>query len=596
MSQDKPNPAQEPELDTETLREMLSNLEERLRAAEEKEQQEKTAAPQNAQDTAVPEEPGFKVIIPEEAFDYPAAAESADAFVPSCETSAASTAAEQENPRVLLPPDDLTAMLITPEDEEPAEEAVVLPPSSKGEADVDDLPVVPKRRNPFVAMWESFKLNLPAKGDAPGTLVRKCIFLLALVVLIVSLGYILVDVCLIPWRNNHLNDDLREQYDPENSQVITNNPSYPEGMLAAFQALYDRNPDVRGWISFHATGKRDFLNIEYPIVYSGDNVKYLKTDFDGKKNKNGTVFFDEKNHIESPQDTNKALIVYGHNMASGQMFANLNKLMGSEYNARAAAQFTMSTLYERSDYQVISAMLTDEDEIAKWYCSVRRTEFSSDEDFLNYVQRLRDRSFFDYPVEVKADDELALLVTCTGKSASKLDNGRMVIVARKMKPGDAPTNVNKIQKNSDVIMPRSWYANQGLELHPYYNNDYDNMSTTTTAATGGTTTGTVTGTAGTTTTGSTGTTGSGTTTSGKPTDTKPTDSKPTDSKPTDSKPTDSKPTDGKPTDTKPTDSKPTDSKPTDTKPTDGKPTDSKPTDSKPTDAKPTDGGKVEPAA
>lgn len=268
MSQDKQNPSQEPELDAETLRQMLSNLEERLRAAEEKERQEKTAAPQKTQDTDESKKTGFRVIIPEEAFDYPAAAESTDGDTSACRA--------QDRPRVILPPDDLTTMLITPEEEEPEEDVVPLSPAPQGEADVDDLPAVPKRRNPFVAMWESFKLNIPAKGDAPGTIVRKCAFLLALVVLITSLGYIVADVCLIPWKNDHLNEGLREQYDPDNSHVIMNNPSYPEGMLEAFKALYDRNPDVRGWISFHATSKRDFLNIEYPIVYSGDNVKYLK--------------------------------------------------------------------------------------------------------------------------------------------------------------------------------------------------------------------------------------------------------------------------------------------------------------------------------
>ncbi|MBQ8684498.1 MAG: sortase [Clostridia bacterium] len=349
----------------------------------------------------------------------------------------------------------------------------------------EDLPPVPSRRNPFVVMWRGFRANLPQRGDTPGALVRKCAFLLALVVLIVSLGYILVDVVVLPMQNSQMYGELEQVYHPENSQVVTEG-NYPEGMLASFRELYDRNDEVRGWISYHATGNKDFLNIEYPVMYSGDNDKYLTVDFDEKKNKNGALFFDMNNKLDTPDDRNTSLIIYGHNMASGQMFAGLNKFIGSVGNARAAAHLTMNTLYENNTYQVFAVLITDEDEIDKWYFNTRRTRFAGEEDFLGYVEKLRARSLFDYPVEVEADDELLVLSTCTAKSTAKVKDGRLVVVARKMQPGDAVTDTTLIQRNGDVIMPRYWYINQGLVLHEYYGGDHAGL--TTTAPSGGTTT------------------------------------------------------------------------------------------------------------
>lgn len=343
-----------------------------------------------------------------------------------------------------------------------------------------DLPPIPPRRNPFVVIWEGLRSNLPARGDTPGELARKGAFLLALLVLLISLGYIVADVLVMPMQNEQLYQGLQEVYHPENSEVMEDKEgNYPTGMLASFRELYDRNDEVRGWISYHASGNKDFLKIDYPIMFSGDNDKYLTRDFNEKKNKNGALFFDKNNKLNSTEDVNKSLIVYGHNMASGQMFAGLNKFIGSVSNARAATEITMSTLYENNTYQVFAVLITDEDEVAKWYFNTRRTQFSSDEDFLSFVQRLRDRSLFDYPVTVTAEDELLVLSTCTAKSTAKIKNGRLVVVARKMRPGDTKMPTDKIQRNSDVIMPRSWYINQGLVLHEYYGGDHSGITTTT---------------------------------------------------------------------------------------------------------------------
>ncbi|MBQ5841026.1 MAG: class B sortase, partial [Clostridia bacterium] len=315
-------------------------------------------------------------------------------------------------------------------------------------------------------------------------------FLVALVVLIGSLGYIVYDVVIQPLMASLTYTQLAEEYQPENDQPTTS-PNYPTGMLSSFEGLYDQNPEVRGWLSFYSTDKKGFLKINYPVVYSGDNEKYLRRDFHGNKSKNGTLFFDMRHVIEPFNHENKVLIIYGHNMASGQMFAGLNKLINRPHNARAATTLTLSTLFEKNDYKVFAAVMTDEDATGAEYFSTLRVKFSSDEDFLGYVEQVRARSLYDYPVDVQAEDELVVLSTCTGKSDAKTKNGRLVVFARRVRQGeDIAVDAAAIVKNEDVIMPLSWYVNQNLQPHDYYTaNLPDGSTTSTTQSTPGSTSG-----------------------------------------------------------------------------------------------------------
>lgn len=364
----------------------------------------------------------------------------------------------------------------------PPEEGEILPPSAT-------------RRRPLKKMWEGFAAYFPHREDSPGTKARKYGFLVSLLVMVIAAAYLLNDLVILPTKSEQLKQELISSYHPEKSTIQISKEqaeqgNYPVNMLASFVELYNRNDEVRGWIEYQASGKEDFLGIQYPIVYSGDNEKYLDKDFDGKTNKYGTLFFDKENRLDHYTDTNRALIVYGHDMAGGQMFGGLHKLMGNVQNARAAATLKLSTLFETAEYQVFAVILTDEDDTRiGHYFNTRRTSFEDDDDFLNYIAELEKRSMFDYPVEVDADDQILVLSTCTRKSTAKIKNGRLVVVARRVQEGDVPVDLSAIVKKSYnirdencVLMPYAWYINQKLEPHPIYtpNGQMSNSTTTTT--------------------------------------------------------------------------------------------------------------------
>lgn len=92
-------------------------------------------------------------------------------------------------------------------------------------------------------------------------------------------------------------------------------------------------------------------------MYSGDNEKYLELDFYQTQNKNGALFFDAHNNVDTADAANRALIIYGHNMASGQMFAHLNDFLTNLEKAKSAPVIQLDTLFERKQYKVFAVML-----------------------------------------------------------------------------------------------------------------------------------------------------------------------------------------------------------------------------------------------
>ena len=359
------------------------------------------------------------------------------------------------------------------------------------------LPPAPKKwRNPFKVLWEGFCGNLPRKGDSGGAIARKCGFLFSLLVMLVAIIYLLVDLLIIPAYNRNMQDKLASLYNPEDEHIIVSSKDgdYPVKMMASFKPWYDINPDVRGKITYKASGKTDFLNIDHPIVYRDvDDLTnpYLKTDFYGNANRNGTLFFDQSNKVDSYLDKNRNLIIYGHDMASGQMFAGLNKFLGNVNYARSAPTMTVSTLFRTDVYKVFAVVLVDEDDKNARSYNAWDTHFSGDEEFLTYLQDAQARSLFDYPVDVTADDRIVVLSTCTRKSTSKLENGRLLVMARRLRDGESEVvDTKQIAKNTDAIMPYYWYINQNRKPHDFYVDggmDTHPTTSTTTSTTTGTT-------------------------------------------------------------------------------------------------------------
>ncbi len=349
--------------------------------------------------------------------------------------------------------------------------------------------------SPFARIGNAFRGLIPKKGHPASEIVRKCMFLLSLTVFLCSLGFLTYYMVLEPSEVNKENDHYASLYNDtagnENAQTNEETTS----IKPSFRQLYSINKDIAGWLAFNSADSDKFLSINLPVVWCGNNDTYLSRGFDGKYSRSGTLFFEQSNVIRQGV-SNKVSIIYGHNMASGAMFAPLNKLIGNVYRARAASVITMETLYDSNQYKVFAVIVSDEGAETAHRFGYLRTSFADDNDFMAYVDELRAHSLFDYPVDVLPSDELLILSTCTNKSQVKVADGRLAVIARRVREGEsATTDTVKIVKNDDVIMPYAWYTAQNLTPHAFYTrSDYEIPSSvvtgskTTTAGTSATTT------------------------------------------------------------------------------------------------------------
>lgn len=97
----------------------------------------------------------------------------------------------------------------------------------------------------------------------------------------------------------------------ESSKFITYQTTYYQPHSVS--ELLSMNTDCFGWLSIAGT------NINYPVMHTPDNPqKYLNRNFYGEYSQSGVPFLDSRCNFDS---TN--LIMYGHNMNNGTMFADL---------------------------------------------------------------------------------------------------------------------------------------------------------------------------------------------------------------------------------------------------------------------------------
>ena len=86
-------------------------------------------------------------------------------------------------------------------------------------------------------------------------------------------------------------------------------------------ALIAANTDCIGWLSIDGT------NISYPVMHTpNDPQKYLRRNFYGQYSQSGVPFLDWRCSIDGGN-----LIIYGHNMKNGTMFADLKKYLNTDF-------------------------------------------------------------------------------------------------------------------------------------------------------------------------------------------------------------------------------------------------------------------------
>lgn len=106
---------------------------------------------------------------------------------------------------------------------------------------------------------------------------------------------------------NTVNEESIVELSNQSSETITYYQTH------SVSDLLSMNNDCFGWLSIAGT------NINYPVMHTPNNPQeYLHKNFYGEYSQSGVPFLDSR----CTEDSSK-LIVYGHNMNNGTMFADL---------------------------------------------------------------------------------------------------------------------------------------------------------------------------------------------------------------------------------------------------------------------------------
>ena len=97
---------------------------------------------------------------------------------------------------------------------------------------------------------------------------------------------------------------------------------WQDGTRIQFEALRKENPDIMAWLRFD---NYNDVHISYPVLYSGDDETYLRSDIYGNYHIAGCIFLEGMNQ---PDFSDYHSIIYGHNMRNTTMFGDLKMTKG----------------------------------------------------------------------------------------------------------------------------------------------------------------------------------------------------------------------------------------------------------------------------
>lgn len=206
---------------------------------------------------------------------------------------------------------------------------------------------------------------------------------------------------------------------PPDSEAAQDDEEEPHTLSARekYAEVFERNYDFIGWISIEGT------NIDYPVMQSVDHPNfYLKHNFEKDYSDYGVPYVQENCDVEGSDN----LLIYGHHMNDGSMFADLCKYESEDfYNNHRMIRF--DTLYGYGEYEIVTVFKTVaySDNGYKYNLFV---DAQSKEDFDSYIASCKALSLYDTGVDAQYGDRLITLSTCEYSRK----NGRMVIVAKKV--------------------------------------------------------------------------------------------------------------------------------------------------------------------
>lgn len=189
-----------------------------------------------------------------------------------------------------------------------------------------------------------------------------------------------------------------EVYKPDEKQNLT------------FEELKKINPEVFGWLTVEKT------RIDYPLVQSSGNSKYVNTDIKGEFSLSGSIFLDCRNQ-KNFSDINN--ILYGHHMQEKTMFGELENFKDQQYfeDHKYAMVYYSGSWHPIEFFAFLCADAYDP--------VLYNTEWEGEEG-QQYLDYIREHAKIFRELNFTSKEHFLSLSTCTSDSSA----GRHILVGR----------------------------------------------------------------------------------------------------------------------------------------------------------------------
>jgi sortase B len=197
--------------------------------------------------------------------------------------------------------------------------------------------------------------------------------------------------------------DAKQEYKNLEKQVCNNQSDIlsPKGNTKTTdQSLKEINPDYLLWITIPGT------TVNYPVVRSRSPGYYLNHTFFGTENPSGSLFIQE----DAPELGDGNLVIFGHNMKDGTMFADLKKYKSQEFYKN----HPIIQIYDKGQWyqaKIYSIQITNENDLNCYetgFVSLRQKE--------KFIFNMKKKSTYSTSYLPAPKDTLITLSTCYGSA------------------------------------------------------------------------------------------------------------------------------------------------------------------------------------
>ena len=204
----------------------------------------------------------------------------------------------------------------------------------------------------------------------------------------------------------------------QNNIVNMNLPTAAkEDTITYLQEKY-QNEDIKATITI------DDDDFTYPVVQTIDNDYYLTHDYAKNKDALGAIYADYRINL----DTSRKILIFGHSSTIRETpFNELEKYYDESFFQKHH-MLTLETKNNTYHYEIFSVHIETTD------FTYMNLNFESSLKWYAHIRKLQERSWYHTEVELKSDDDILILQTCSNHPKYKNNKSKyLLIVSRRVK-------------------------------------------------------------------------------------------------------------------------------------------------------------------